>query len=41
MREFDRPEVTLCGWQDAKIHLITNQEETKKTASDVTQPIDI
>ena len=24
MTEFGRPDVTLCGWQDIKIQLITN-----------------
>ena len=27
MTAFDRPEVTLCGWQDVKIQLLTTLEE--------------
>ena len=28
MTEFDHPQVTLCGWQDIKIHLLTNLQST-------------
>ena len=38
--EFDHPEVTLCGWQDIKIQLLTYSEEAEQNTQYILQDHD-